>query len=242
MKGKITYPVLKILRTSIYFICGPKPLGKPYNDVNMKKQQQALQKHNLKILSVSDYIDKELTRKIETWALEPIDLIISCGDLAPEYLSFLRDRLDAPLYYVKGNHDIRYTPSNPMGCDNIHSRVVSFQSLNILGLEGSIWYNGGANQYTESNMKKMIFLNRFSIWRKKGIHMVVTHAPPRHIHDREDMCHMGFESFITLIKKQNPDYFIHGHVHEDFKKMDDRITQFNKTKVINTCGYTIFQV
>jgi len=199
-------------------------------------------KHNLKILCVSDFIDKELTRKIETRAIEPLDLIISCGDLAPEYLSFLRDRIDAPLYYVKGNHDIRYTSSNPMGCNNIHNRVVSFGSLNILGLEGSLWYNGGANQYTDEEMKKIIFWNKFSIWRKKGIHMVVTHAPPRHIHDREDRCHMGFESFIPLIQKQNPDYFIHGHIHQDFKAFKDRATQFNQTKVINTCGYTIFQV
>ncbi|MCK5350832.1 MAG: metallophosphoesterase family protein [Desulfobacula sp.] len=197
---------------------------------------------NLKILTVSDFIDKSLTQMVEDKTLEPVDLIISCGDLAPEYLSFLRDRLDKPLFYVKGNHDIRYSLSNPVGCKNIHARIVRFKSINILGLEGSIWYNGGVNQYTDKEMKKIIFGMWFSIWRKGGIDMIVTHAPPRHIHDAQDPCHIGFESFVKLIDKRKPGFFIHGHIHKDFKKHEDRITIVNTTKVVNTCGYTILEV
>jgi len=198
--------------------------------------------HNLKILTVSDFIDKSLTQMVEDKTLEPVDLIISCGDLDPEYLSFLRDRLDKPLFYIKGNHDIRYSPSNPVGCENIHAKLVRFKSLNILGLEGSLWYNGGVNQYTDREMKKIIFRMWFSIWRKGGIHLVVTHAPPRHIHDAQDRCHMGFESFVKLINKRKPEFFIHGHIHKDFKNHEERITIVNTTKVINTCGYTILEV
>lgn len=198
--------------------------------------------HHLKILVVSDFIDKSLVQMVETKTIEPVDLIISCGDLAPEYLSFLRDRLDRPLFYIKGNHDIRYKPDNPMGCKNIHAKLIQFKSLNILGLEGSLWYNGGMNQYTDRQMKKIIFGMWFSIWRKGGIHMVITHAPPRHIHDAKDPCHMGFESFAALIDKRKPDYFIHGHIHREFTTQDDRITKVGSTKVINTCGYTILEV
>jgi Icc-related predicted phosphoesterase len=198
--------------------------------------------HNLKILTVSDFVDNALTQKVENRTLEPVDLILSCGDLAPEYLSFLRDRLDRPLFYVKGNHDIRYSASNPVGCENIHAKLVRFKSLNILGLEGSIWYNGGKNQYTDKEMKKIIFGMWFSIWRKGGIHIVITHAPPRHIHDAEDRCHMGFESFVKLINKKKPEYFIHGHIHKDFINHEERITTVDTTKVINTCGYTILEV
>ena len=211
-----------------------------HNDMKSKKISGG--PHGLKILTVSDFLEKELTRQVEDKTLEPVDLIISCGDLDPEYLSFLRDRLDVPLYYVKGNHDIRYTRENPVGCQNIHERVVSFGSLNILGLEGSIWYNGGPNQYADAMMKKMIFWMWFSMWRKGPIHMVVTHAPPRHIHDREDRCHMGFDSFNSLIKKQAPDYFVHGHIHQEFETPGDRITTIDTTQVINTCGYTILEV
>ncbi len=198
--------------------------------------------HNLTILTLSDYVDSDLTHRVETGQLPPVDLIISCGDMAPEYLSFLRERLERPLLYVKGNHDLRYTASNPMGCENIHARVIPVGSLNILGLEGSMWYNGGPNQYTDKMMKKIIFWMGFQIWRKRPIHMIVTHAPPRHIHDRDDLCHMGFESFGRLIEKQQPDYLIHGHIHQAFDSFESRVTQGPHTKIINTCGYTIIKV
>ncbi len=199
-------------------------------------------RHRLRLLVVSDYTEQELIDDIEKKNLPPIDLTISCGDMAPEYLTFIRNRVDAPLYYVKGNHDIRYTTENLTGCMNIHGRVVTLGSLNILGLEGSMWYNGGPVQYTEGAMKKMIFRMGFTLWRKRPIHMVITHAPPKGIHDKSDLCHMGFQSFNRLIAKVTPDYFIHGHVHTPYAYFKDRVTTTGKTKVINTCGHIIIEV
>ncbi len=196
----------------------------------------------MKILAVSDFVDKSLKQMVTDKTIELPDLIISCGDLPPEYLEFLRDRLDRPLYYVKGNHDLRYSPTNPLGCENIHTKVKKFQSLNILGLEGSIWYSGGVNQYTDKEMSRIILSKWFSIWRKGGIDMVVSHAPPRHIHDAEDRCHIGFESFVNLINKRKPKYFLHGHIHKEFENFEARATKVNETKVINVCGYAIFEV
>ncbi len=196
----------------------------------------------MKILAVSDFVDKSLKQKIVDKTIEVPDLIISCGDLPPEYLEFLRDRLDRPLYFVKGNHDLRYSPTNPLGCENIHAKIKKFQGLNILGLEGSIWYSGGVNQYTDKEMRWIIRSKWFSIWRKRGVDMVVTHAPPRHIHDAEDRCHMGFESFVTLINKRKPKHFLHGHIHSEFENFEARVTKVNDTKVINVCGYTNFEV
>ena len=198
--------------------------------------------HSLKILAVSDFIDQALTQKVEENLLPPIDLIISCGDLPPEYLSFLRNRLHSPLFYVKGNHDIRYTRSNTAGCEDIHGRVLRFKTLNIMGIEGSMWYNGGPNQYTEAEMKNKLFWMGFKAFRRRPLHLVVTHAPPRHIHDREDLCHTGFEAFVRLIKKHCPEVFLHGHIHDAFEAFKDRTTQVDRTMVVNTCGHTIFEV
>ena len=33
--------------------------------------------------------------------------------------------------------------------------------------------------------------------------IIITHAPPRHIHDAEDQCHRGFESFQHLIDRRH---------------------------------------
>ena len=206
----------------------------------MKKSRNKF--HGITILAVSDFVDDTLTKMVEEKTLEPVDLIISCGDLAPEYLSFLRNRIEKPLFYVKGNHDIRYAPSNLLGCDNIHAKLVRFKTLNILGLEGSIWYSGGVNQYTDKQMDKIIFRMWFALWRKGGIDLVVTHAPPKEIQDGPDHCHTGFDSFVKLMDKKKPDYFIHGHIHKDFKTLEQRTTIVNTTRVINTCGFTILKV
>lgn len=72
--------------------------------------------------------------------------------------------------------------------------------------------------------------------------MVITHAPPRHIHDAEDLCHRGFRCFRWLIDRYSPSYFIHGHIHRHFNDPSERMTVVGKTKVINTYGYHIFDI
>ncbi|MBW2592561.1 MAG: metallophosphoesterase family protein [Deltaproteobacteria bacterium] len=196
----------------------------------------------MKILVVSDSIEKTLYPKIEPHKFPRPDLIISCGDLPPEYLSFLMDAFQVPLYYVRGNHDIRYDSKPPMGCIDMHCRLERFGEVKILGLEGSRWYNGGPNQYTESQMKKLIRGLRWKIWRNKGVDIIITHAPPRHIRDAEDRCHRGFKCFRQLIDRYSPRYFLHGHIHNRFDDPAHRITLVNQTRVINTCGYYLFEI
>jgi predicted phosphodiesterase len=87
---------------------------------------------NIKILSVSDVVEPKLDRGTDSDLFEGIDLIISCGDLPPEYLSRLVHFYKAPLYYVKGNHDIRFKDKQPMGGDDLHGRLVNVAGLNIL--------------------------------------------------------------------------------------------------------------
>jgi uncharacterized protein len=196
----------------------------------------------MKILSVSDYVVPALNDSFEDEHFEGVDLILACGDLPPEYLTSLRAKLDAPLYYVKGNHDIRYESSPPIGCTNLDMKIVQGGGLNILGFEGSRWYNGGPNQYAESEMRKRIWSLRPRLWWSGGIDIIITHAPPRHIHDAEDLCHKGFRSFRWFIDHYSPRYFIHGHIHKNFGDASERITTINRTKVVNTYGYYIFEI
>ena len=196
----------------------------------------------MKILTVSDREEPWLFAKENELLLKGIDLILSCGDLAPEYLSRLSFRTGAPLYFIKGNHDIRYASSPPAGCVDVHAKIVRFHSYNILGLEGSRWYNGGPNQYTEAHMRRTLWLLRPSLWRNKGVDIVISHAPPRHIHDAEDQCHRGFKSFHWLVRKYAPKYFIHGHIHRTFNSPAERITMLKGTRVVNTFGYYLFEI
>ena len=65
----------------------------------------------MRILSVSDVVDPLLYPRLDKDQFGRINLIIGCGDLPPEYLSYLAHAFDVPLFYVKGNHDIRYRPA-----------------------------------------------------------------------------------------------------------------------------------
>ncbi len=196
----------------------------------------------MKILAVSDVVEKSLYGDFNKDNFSEIDLVLACGDLPPEYLTFLCESLNVPVYYVRGNHDIRHDAKPPLGCTNIHSKIVKIDDMKILGLEGSVWYNGGPYQYTENEMKKIIRSLKLSLWWNKGIDIVITHAPPRHIHDGNDPCHIGFECFRKFIDTYTPAYFIHGHIHRFFKTQDERTTVVNKTKVMNAYGHTIVEI
>lgn len=197
----------------------------------------------MRILTVSDTVTGEL--------LEPrggapfvrdIDLIVSCGDLPPEFLSGLKHRYDVPLMYVLGNHDLRYHTSPPVGCRNIDRQLVTYNSLKIVGFSGSRWYNGGMNQYSEKEMGRFIRGMRYTLWRHGAPDIVVAHAPPRHINDAEDPCHKGFNNFVRAIRKYNPSYFLHGHIHRLFEKDSERITGVNSTQVINCYGFFVLDI
>ncbi len=195
----------------------------------------------MKILTVSDRVEQYLLDNQGSRLLKAVDLILSCGDLPPEYLSKLTHKANAPLHYIKGNHDIRYAASPPMGCVDLNAKVLNFNGYNILGLEGSRWYNGGPHQYTEAQMRKTLWMLRPRLWRCRRIDMVISHAPPRHVHDAEDPCHRGFKAFHWLIRKYTPRYFVHGHIHQVFDTPSQRVTKLNDTLVINTYGYHVIE-
>jgi Icc-related predicted phosphoesterase len=195
----------------------------------------------MRILSVSDVIDPQLYPRADKERLGPIDLVLGCGDLPPEYLSYLTNAFDVPLFYVKGNHDIRYRDNAPLGCCNIHERVVLFRGLKLMGLEGSMWYNGGPYQYTEKQMARTVRRMRPVAWWRGGVDIVITHAPPQGIHDGTDLCHRGFECYRRLIQSYRPAYFIHGHIHRRFDRSADRKTRAAGTTIVNTYGHSILE-
>jgi Icc-related predicted phosphoesterase len=196
----------------------------------------------MKILTVSDQVEPVLYDHFQAERFPDVNLILACGDLPPKYLSFLVTMFHVPLFYVRGNHDIRHGGYRPVGCTDLDAKVTVYKGLRILGLEGSHWYNGKPHQYTERQMRKKIRRIRLQIWRLKGVDIIMTHAPPRHIHDAEDQCHRGFECFRDLIDRYAPRYFIHGHMHFSYTDHAQRMTAVNNTKVINSYGYYIFEI
>src|SRR5438128_593661 len=145
----------------------------------------------MKVLAISDNVLPQLenTEHLrQTYG--DIDALISCGDLPAPYLELIGSTLNVPLLFVKGNHDTNYTPDRPGG-DNLQGRVIRFKGLTFAGLEGSPRYNQEPVQYTELEMFwKVLRLAPGMLWRRLrngyGVDVMVTHSPPRDIHDLPD--------------------------------------------------------
>ena len=190
----------------------------------------------MKILLISDEEDKYLWDYYRPGTLDGVDLILSAGDLKPDYLSFLVTMARCPLLYVHGNHDERYKKNPPEGCDCVDDRIITVNGLRILGLGGAPRYNNGPWQFTERQMAWRIRKLNRKIKYVGGVDLVLTHAPMRGYGDQENMAHRGFEAFLPLLDRWKPRYLIHGHVHQRYQPNMQRILQYRDTTIINACG------
>ena len=170
----------------------------------------------MKILAIADEESKLLWDFFDKSYFEGIDLIISCGDLIPRYLSFLVTLVGVPVLYVHGNHDGKYEQIPPEGCTCIEDTIFEYKGVRILGLGGSMRYRPGPHQYTEKQMRKRVKKLWFQLFRKGGFDILVTHAPAYQMNDGRDLPHQGFQVFRELIEKYRPKFFLHGHVHMSY--------------------------
>lgn len=211
----------------------------------------------MRILSVSDKVEPVLYGPYIRERVGQIDLILACGDLPYYYLDYIVSLLDRPLYYVHGNHDkaVMQLPepgSAPSAASlgwavNLHQRSVQFQGLLLAGLEGCRTYNPGAPyQYSEAQVSAQmhslglrLLANRMRHGRYLDI--LVTHAPPRGIHDGEDLPHRGFEGYLALLRRYRPRLMIHGHQHI-YNRNEATETDFEGTRIINTFGYRVLEL
>ena len=129
----------------------------------------------MRILAIADEESAYLWDYFDKSKLEGIDLIISCGDLDPRYLSFLATLTSIPVLYVHGNHDVKYEKIPPEGCICIADKVYVHKGVRIMGLGGSMRYTGGAHQYTEREMRIRAGKMWFQILRKRGIDLSLIH-------------------------------------------------------------------
>lgn len=194
----------------------------------------------MKILVLADVESKYLWDYFEKEKLEGIDLILSCGDLKADYLSFLASFSKVPILYVRGNHDDGYADKEPEGCICIEDKIYVYNGIRIMGLGGSIRYKKGINQYTQNQMKKRAAMMWPKIKVKKGIDILLTHSPAAGLGDGEDNPHKGFEAFVDILDKYSPKYFIHGHVHLNYSREFQREEQYNNTTIINGYDRYIF--
>ena len=187
----------------------------------------------MKILVLADIESKYLWDFFEKSKLEGIDLILSAGDLSAAYLEFLATYAKCPVLYIHGNHDTKYENNPPLGCICVDDDIYVYNGIKIMGLGGSMCYNYGSFQYTEKEMRSRYMKLKPKIWRRKGIDILLTHAPAYGVNDGEDLPHRGFEVLRTILDKYEPKLFVHGHVHMNYGRNHKREDMYGNTRVIN---------
>lgn len=197
----------------------------------------------MKILCIADEENKGLWDHFDKEKLHGIDLILSAGDLHPDYLQFLVTMGRAPLLYVHGNHDQIYKRKPPLGCECIEDKVYDFRGLRILGLGGSIRYKPGEYMYSEQEMQKRIQKVKKDIVLKNGFDILLSHSPVKGHGDMEDLPHQGFKAFEELLLKYKPKYMIHGHIHKSYgSAYKQESIHPSGTKIINAFDKYILNI
>lgn len=200
----------------------------------------------MKILAVSDTVVDWIYSPKMRQVLSGIDLVIGCGDLPAYYLEYIVSALDVPVFYVHGNHSLPREGENPKrelssGQLDLHCRLEYYQGYSFAGIEGSLRYNEGIYQYSQSlmwlNVIRLVPAMMINLLKTgKYLNVFVTHAPPWGIHDQPDYAHRGSKAFLWFDRAFHPDYHLHGHIHVYRPDMETE-TQFGSTRVINAYGY-----
>jgi Icc-related predicted phosphoesterase len=219
----------------------------------------------MKILAISDEVVELIYSPRVKEQYADVDLVLGCGDLPFYYLEYIVTVLNVPLYYVPGNHDrlAQYHADGRIvhraeGCEPLDVRTACFPSrvypgvsaeaggLLLAGLGGSMRYNQDtAHQYTEAEMLSRglslapkLVTNRLRHGR--ALDILVTHAPPRGIHDANDLAHTGFQVFRTFMDVFRPRLLLHGHSHV-YRNDAVTSTRYKDTQVINVYPYRLIE-
>ena len=215
----------------------------------------------MKILCVADHVDPIIYSPGLKQRYGDVDLVIGCGDLPLTYYDFITTNLNKPFYFVFGNHNLkrlrefrwkagpwRDLPGSAlaMSACYISGRVRREKTVLIAGLGGSHWYNGGPNQFQESQMFfRVLGLLPSLLWNRirwgRWLDLFITHAPPFGIGDAEDLCHRGFKSFRWFMRMFKPIYLVHGHIHI-YSAETERQHPYQSTIVVNAFNHVLLEL
>ena len=158
---------------------------------------------------------------------ERADVLISCGDMLDQVIMQTAQAAQCShIFAVKGNHD--GAGSFPAPILNLHLRTENYGGLLFGGFQGSWKYKPrGHFLYDQGEVESL--LAAFP-----PVDVFVAHNSPRHVHDREDEVHLGFEAFAGYIRRVRPRLFFHGHQHINQE------TRIGETRVIGVYGQQKF--
>jgi hypothetical protein len=220
----------------------------------------------MKILCIADHIDPLVYSTGLKERFKDVELVLSAGDLPLHYYDFIMSMLNKPLLFVFGNHNLkgmehyrgaasalgressarREADAPATGALYVSGRVRREKGILVAGLDGSRWYNGGENQYTDSQvyLRLALLLPRL-LWNRlffgRWLDVLLTHAPPLGVHDEQDPCHRGFKALLWFMRVFKPRFLVHGHIHL-YSSDAVRVSRYGQTTVVNAYDHALIEV
>ena len=196
----------------------------------------------VRLLAVSDEPERALDFERNRAQLGRLDAVVGCGDLEPDYLSFLADALRVPLLYVRGNHDrgVNWQATSEVLPGALEGKCERINGVAVVGLswpgedrepravrdEGAAWRQA-LRVATRPPREKPI--------------IVLSHVPPRGLGDTpEDHFHRGFAAYEWLCKRLHPTLWLHGHTSMAAAR-DWRVT-WGDTTFVNVTGAVLVEI
>lgn len=204
----------------------------------------------LRLLAVSDEVDRTLESARTRVAMGAVDLVVGCGDLDPPYLGFIADAFGVPLLYVRGNHDVGPAWS-AAGMTSLpeplrDGATVTEDGLRVIGFSGSPRYAPRGRTQTEEQIgAPTMWWRVLRAWPRMASgapSLVVTHAAPRGLNDASDHAHRGFAAFRWLLDRVHPPLWLHGHTSLVRRGVDARTVRHGATLLVNVTGATVIDL
>ena len=197
----------------------------------------------IRLLAVSDVLEPALVDERNRKAVEPVDLIIGCGDLDCDDLAFIAGGFDAPLIYVQGNHDTedRWRQRAHICPKAIHSTsIVHRAGLSIAGLTWPGRRGNGANRSERAAWSQALRLATRRLGKLDPM-IVMSHVPPLGAGDiPTDAYHRGFDGYRWLLAHVEPTLWLHGHT--PLAAARDWKVQVGATTVVNVTGAVVIDL
>ena len=199
-----------------------------------------------RLMLLADFVHPFVYREGFPQGAPTVDLVLAAGDLPGYYLEFLASKLTVPIVYVHGNHANEYVNEGdgripPRGVIPAHGRVVQEAGLRIAGWGGSPRYRrDGHGQYSEFEARRGLGLLS---WRaRRGVEVLLTHAPPLGPHAGTDFAHRGCREITRFMNRRRPGLVVHGHIHEYEGKKLEYQDEPSGARVINAYGYRVIDI
>ena len=198
----------------------------------------------IRILAVSDQFDRALEDERSRRSVGPIDLIVGCGDLDCDELSFLADGFNAPMVYVLGNHDAdarweacrAYCPDAAISTALHHESGIAIAGLTWPGKRGP-----GAPRSERKAWSQSLRLAVRRLGRHKPV-MIISHVPPLGAGDMPSPAgyHRGFRGYSWLMRRVRPPLWLHGHT--PLAATTEWHIQRDSTTLVNVTGAVVIEI